>query len=310
MVNVGDKGFGLTLERYLRKAQAANQDALEKLSSGTVYTKQDPRPAEHAISDSMEFKIRGLTAAKRQVSDASSMLQTAESAFSEVSNIVLRLKEISLAATNTTITDRDRRYLFVEYEALHDEINRIATTTTYNGIPLLNGDDPNAPESLVFRLGDPTSSEDGGNKEDPNTITFDGFKNVIATTAGLGLGSAKELLMGSDPFVGISIADAADLLVPQDTSNFPTSFDEALARLSEQRSVFGALQSRMQRAMDFVDVYAENLAAAKSNLSDTDYAQEASNYARTKILLNAATSMLAQGNVSTLLTGSLLNILN
>ena len=309
MVNVGDKGFGLTLERYLRKAQAANQDALEKLSSGTVFTKQDPRPSEHAISDSLELKIRGLTAAKRQVSDASSMLQTAESAFNEVNNIVLRMKEISMAATNSTISDRDRRYLFVEYEALHDEVNRIATTTTFNGIPLLNGDDPNAPENLVFRLGDPIISDDS-TAEDPNTVTFTGFKNVIATTAGLGLASAKELLLGSDPFEGIGISDAADIIMPQDASNFATAFDEALARVAEQRSVFGALGERMNRAMDFVEVYAENIAAAKSNITDTDYAHEASNYARTKILLNAATSMLAQGNVSTLLTGNLLSILN
>jgi len=309
MVNVGDKGFGLTLERYLRKAQAANQDALEKLSSGTVFTKQDPRPSEHAISDSLELKIRGLTAAKRQVSDASSMLQTAESAFNEVNNIVLRMKEISLAATNTTITDRDRRYLFVESEALHDEVNRIATTTTFNGIPLLNGDDPNAPENLVFRLGDPIISDDS-RAEDPNTLTFSGFKNVIATTAGLGLASAKELLLGSDPFDGIGISDATDILAPQDSSTFATAFDEALARVAEQRSIFGALGERMNRAMDFVEVYAENLAAAKSNIADTDYAHEASNYARTKILLNAATSMLAQGNVSTMLTGNLLSILN
>jgi flagellin len=237
------------------------------------------------------------------------MLQTAESAFNEVNNIVLRMKEISMAATNSTISDRDRRYLFVEYEALHDEVNRIATTTTFNGIPLLNGDDPNAPENLVFRLGDPIISDDS-TAEDPNTVIFSGFKNVIATTAGLGLASAKELLLGTDPFEGIGISDVTDIIMPQDSSNFATAFDEALARVAEQRSVFGALGERMNRAMDFVEVYAENLAAAKSNISDTDYAQEASNYARTKILLNAATSMLAQGNVSTLLTGNLLSILN
>lgn len=311
MTNVGDKGFGLTLERYLRKAQAANQDALEKLSSGLAFSKQDPRPSERAIADSLEFKIRGLTAAKRQVSDAASLLQTAESAFSEVNNIVLRMKEITMAATNTTITDRDRRYLFTEYEALHDEINRIAQTTTYNGIPLLNGDDPNSPENLVFRLGDPVVSDDTVNGgDDPNTLTFDGFKQITTTTTGLGLTSARDLLSSSDPFEGITVAEAAELLEPEDSGAFATSFDEALARLSEQRSVFGALQARMQKAMDYVDVYAENLAAAKSNIADADYAAEASNYARSKILLNAATSMLAQSNVGTLLTSNLLNILN
>ncbi|MEY4630991.1 MAG: flagellin [Pseudomonadota bacterium] len=306
-VNVGDKSNSMTLERYLRKAQEANQDALEKLSSGTVFTKQDPRPSERAISESLEFKIRGLMAAKRQVSDASSMLQTAESAFNEVNNIVLRMKEIGVAATNTTITDRDRRYLFIEYEALHDEINRIATTTTYNGIPLLNGSDPTAPENLVFRLGDPVPGEDGLAGEDVNTITFEGFKNVLATTEGLGINSARELLIGTDDD-GISVSDVADILIPQD-STYSTVFDEALARLTEQRSVFGALQQRMQRAMDFTDVYQENLAAAKSNIADTDFAKEASNYARTKILLHAATSLLAQGNVSSLLTTNLLGIM-
>lgn len=306
-VNIGDKSNSMSLERYLRKAQEANQDALEKLSSGTVFTRKDPRPSERAISESLEFKIRGLMAAKRQVSDAASMLQTAESAFNEVNNIILRMKEIGVAATNTTITDRDRRYLFIEYEALHDEINRIATTTTYNGIPLLNGADPNAPEDLVFRLGDPTSSEDAIDGTDVNTITFEGFRNVLATTTGLGISSARDLLIGTDD-EGISVSDVADILIPED-STYSTVFDEALSRLTEQRSVFGALQQRMQRALDFTDVYQENLAAAKSNIADTDYAKEASNYARSKILLNAATSLLAQGNVSSLLTGNLLGIL-
>jgi flagellin len=306
-VNIGDKSNSMSLERYLRKAQEANQDALEKLSSGTVFTRRNPQPTERAISESLEFKIRGLMAAKRQVSDASSMLETAESAFNEVNNIILRMKEIGVAATNSTITNRDRRYLFIEYQALHDEIDRIATTTTYNGVPLLNGADPSAPEDLVFRLGDPVSSEDSINGEDANTLIFEGFRNVLATTAGLGIRSAGDLLLGTEE-EGISISDVADVLIPEDSS-YATLFDEALARLTEQRSVFGALQQRMQRALDFTEVYQENLAAAKSNITDTDYAKEASNYARSKILLNAATSLLAQGNVSSLLTGNLLGVL-
>src|SRR5687768_9335205 len=158
--NIKDRSLQATLQRHLEKSQKENSDALEKLSSGTIFTRNDPRPADRALAEGLEFKLRSLSSSKRNINSAVNLLQTAESSLSEIGNMILRMKEINVAAASTTVSDKERRFLFIEYEALHDEIDRIALTTEFNGIPLLNGEDPRAPEELVFRVGDPVSGED------------------------------------------------------------------------------------------------------------------------------------------------------
>ena len=296
------------LERHLDKSQRDNADSLEKLSSGSVFSKNDPRPAERALAEGLEFKLRSLASSKRNVNNAVSLLQTAESSLSEITNMVLRMKEINVAAASTTVSNNERRFLFIEYQALHDEINRIAVTTEFNGIPLLNGDSPNAPEELVFRIGDPVLAEDGGTDEqDINAVHFSGLKAVVATTRGLGLGSAAELLLGSSDEEGISIEDVEELMTPEDTDLFATTYDQALNSISTQRAVFGGFQARLNRAVDFIDVYQENIAAAKSAIADVDYAKESSRLVETRLMIQAGTAVLAQGNINAQLALNLLN---
>lgn len=298
----GGDGIQSKLSRHLGKAQREHSDALEKLSSGTVFTTQDPRPAERALAEGLEFRLRSLASSKRNINDAVSMLQTAEGSLSEINNMITRMREINVAASTTTLNDRERRYLFIEYEALHDEINRIATTTEYHGLPILNGESERTPEELIFRVGDPQLGEESG--EDINVLRFDGLKSVVATTAGLGIKSASELLSkGGD---GISIEDAVDLLTP-DSDDFATVFDQALDTLSGQRAIFGAMQTRLDRAMDFVDVYQENIAAAKSKIADADYAKEVARLTESSILMQAGTSLLSQSNLSAALSLNLLS---
>lgn len=306
--NIRDKSLQQTLERHFGKAQQDNADALEKLSSGTVFSKQDPRPAERALAEGLEYRLRSLSSAKRNINTAVNLLQTAESGLSEVSNMVLRMKEINVAAANTTLSDKERRFLFIEYEALYDELNRVALTTEYNGIPLLNGNDPATPEVLVFRLGDPFHPDEdaGSDVEDVNKVSFAGLKSVVATTEALGIKSAKTLLADSDAEEGLSIEDVEEMLEAEDPDNFPTIYDQALNTLSTQRAVFGGLQSRMHRATDFIDVYHENLQAAKSSIADVDYAQQVSRLVESRLLMQAGTAMMAQGNINSQLALNLL----
>ncbi len=100
-------------------------------------------------------------------------------------------------------------------------------------------------------------------EDDINAVRFDGIKNMVATAEGLGIQSALDLLESASDEEGISIEDVEEMLLPESDA-FPTIYDEALAQLSTQRAVFGAMQSRMQRAMDFAEIYQENIAAAKS----------------------------------------------
>lgn len=307
--NIKDKGLEATLSRHLEKAQRTNSDALEKLSSGTVFTKNDPRPAERALAEGLEFKLRSLASSKTNINSAVNLLQTAESSLSEITNMVLRMKEINVAAASTTVSDKDRRFLFIEYEALHDEINRIAITTEFNGVPLLNGDSESSPEELIFRVGDPSSADsESADDDDINVIRFDGFKSIVATTAAMGLRSAKDLLVDSDEY-GISIEDVEDLLLAEDEDLFPSIYDQALDTISTQRAVFGGMQARLQAATDFIDVYQENITAAKSNIADVDYAKEVSRLTESRILMQAGTAVLAQGNINSQLALNLLNTL-
>ena len=305
--NIRDKALDATLERNLSQAQSANSDAMEKLSSGSNFSRADPRPAERALAEGLEFKLRSLSSSKSNVNNAVNLLQTAESSLSEVTHMVLRMKEINIAASNTTASDKDRRFLFVEYQALFDEVNRVATSTDYNGIPILNGGDPRAPEELVFRVGDPATadgSEIGGDANDINAIRFSGLKNIVATTAALGLKSAKELLGGSDEG-GVSLADVEELLLPE-VGEFATTYDQALNTISSQRAVLGGLQARLEHAGNFIDVYQENIAAAKSSIADVDYAHEVSRMVQSRLGLQAATAVLAQGHINSQLALGLL----
>jgi flagellin len=172
-------------------------------------------------------------------------------------------------------------------------------------MPLLNGDSPDAPEELVFRVGDPMVA-DGVDSDDLNVIRFEGLKSVVATTAALGLKSARDLLLDSD--LGIAIQDVEDLLMADDDV-FGSIYDQALDTISTSRAVFGGMQSRLQSATDFLDVYQENIAAAKSSIADVDYASEVARLTESRILMQAGTAVLAQGGINSQLALNLLNSL-
>lgn len=307
MVFIGDKSLQQTLQRSLEKNIRENADSMEKLSSGSVFTQFDNRPSDRALAEGLSFKIRGLAASKRNINDAVSFLQTADSGMQQVNDMVLRMKEINVAATNTTISDQDRKFLFMEYQALHDEIQRVSETTTFNGIPVLNGMADNAPDRLIFRVGDPQLTDQMGSADDDvNSIIFEGMKDVVATPTGLGLGSVQDFLSGLESHDGISILDAFDLLTPMD-STYATVYDEAIDSLANMRAIYGGMQSRMHRALEYSDVLSENLSAARSNIADTDYAAEVSRMAQSRILMQAGTAVLAQANFANNLSLTLIN---
>lgn len=292
MTTINNKTLNNRLNRYLKKANEKQADSLSQLVSGSRFTPDNPRPSERALSEKMEYRLRGLAAAKRNANDAVSLLQTGESSLEEINNIITRMKEINLTAGSTTISDNERKYLFIEYEALHEEINRIATTTEFNGIPLLDNSDQNSTEELIFRVDDPMFDENGEN--DINTIHFEGLSSISATTESLGLMSAQDLL--ADSAEGIELTDVLDMMAPEDTDLFSTVYDQAINTISTQRAIFGAMQSRLNSSLDFIDVYSENIAAAKSRIGDTDYAEASSNLAQAKIALSATTSLMAHSN--------------
>lgn len=306
MVSIGDKSLQQRLEKSLERSSRENADAMEKLSSGSIFTRFDPRPSERALAEGLSQKVRGLAAAKRNINDAVSLLQTADSSMQQINDMIIRMKEINVAATNTTINDHERKFLFIEYQALHDEIQRIAETTIFNGVPILNGAAEDAPERLIFRVGDPVLNESSSDEEDINTITFEGLRDVVATPSGLGLQSAVDFLTTQSIDEGITVTEARELMQATD-DNFATSYDQAMGTLSTMRAVYGGMQARMQRALDYTDVLSENLSAARSTIADTDYASEVARMASSRILMQAGTSVLAQSGFASNLSLTLLH---
>jgi flagellin len=282
------------IEKNLNRAQKDAQDSLERLSSGTRFTRSDSQPAERAISDSLNRKLRDVQTHKRNASEGISLVDTADAALSEASNISLRLKELATQATNPGLSDHERRFLFVEYQGLYKEMERIAKTTDYNGQPLLAGSGSDGNErSIQFLVGDPQTALDA-NGESLNRISLKNLEQVDATPQSLGLIDASSLLENAED--GVSIEDVEDLF-ESSSSSVSDSFSGALDRIGEYRAQFGAVGSRLNYAMDVLAVKGENIQAAQSAIRDVDYATEVTNLTRANILVQASAALMSQANM-------------
>ncbi len=294
-MNISDK-----IIRYLEQAREQESESILKMASGKEHAGRKSASYKQILSDKMKHKISSLHSSRDNIHQAISLLQTANNSMSEVANMINRLKEINISAASDLVSDSDRKFLLIEYQAIFDEIERISVTTEFQGIPLLNGESIKAPEKLVFRVSAPFLEDDEVDitENDINTVEFVDFNEVDTKPESLGLRSAQDLLEDVDDLEGIEIEDTIDLLVAENDDLYPTVFDEALHSLSTQRSMFSALESRLHYAIDFVDVYQENLEAASSTISETDYVRESANLLQATIRENSNIALLAQANAS------------
>ncbi len=258
----------LNAQRNLRGTRLAMDKALEKLSSGQRINRAGDDAAGLAISENLKAQIRGLKQAERNAEDGISLVQIAEGSLSEVSNILIRLRELAVQAASDTIGLRERKFLNVEFEQLTSEVDRIANSTEFNGVPLLNG------TGAVFDV-------QIGTRNDPisDRLTFDASSADINVAA-----------------LGLNLASVADKISAQ---NSLSAIDQAVISVSGIRADFGALQNRLQSTVNTIAVSVENLSAANSRVRDTDVAAETAELTRSNILMNAGISVLSQANIST-----------
>jgi flagellin len=236
-----------------------------KLSSGERITRAADDAAGLAISDKLKAHIRGLRQAKRNSDDGISLIQTAEGALNEVSNIVVRLRELSVQAASDTVGDTEREFSNIEFQSLLEEIQRIAQGTEFNGRKLLDG------------TGGEVEVQVGIHNDAINDrITYDST-TTDATVAALGL-------------VGENIAtkEGAQLSL--------SKLDDALVQISGTRANLGALQNRLLSANNSIAIAEENFSAAHSRIRDVDVASETADLAKNNILSQAGVSVLAQAN--------------
>jgi len=258
----------LNAQRNLRGTRLSMNKSLEKLSSGQRINRAGDDAAGLAISENLKAQVRGLKQAERNAEDGVSLVQIAEGALSEVSNILIRLRELSVQAASDTIGGTERKFLNVEFEQLTSEVDRIANSTEFNRVPLLNG------TGAVFDI-------QIGTRNDPisDRLTFDASSADVNVAA-----------------LGLNLASVADKISAQ---NSLSAIDQAIISVSGIRADFGALQNRLQSTINNIAVSVENLSAANSRVRDTDVAAETAELTRNNILMSAGTSVLSQANAST-----------
>lgn len=253
----------LNAQRNLSKTQVALNQSLQRLSSGLRINSAADDAAGLAISEGMKAQVKSMNQAIRNANDGVSLVQTAEGALNEVSNILSRMRELSTQAATNTVAQSQRSYIAAEFTQLASEITRIASATNFNGIKLTGG----AATSIKIQVGTGTSAFD--------TITVQ-LKSMTAT--GLSVGTAFGTASGQS---------AQDMLA---------KIDSAISKVSAQRANLGAVQNRFQSIINNLQVAAENTSAAQSRIADADVASETAAMTRAQILNQAGISVLSQAN--------------
>ena len=248
---------------------------MERLSSGERINGAKDDAAGLAISSRMTSQIRGLEVGIRNANDAISMISTADGALVEVTNMLQRMRELALQASNGTTTDADRNYLNAEYANLLTEIDRIAENTQWNGSTILNHT-TTASSTFKYQVG-----ANGG-----QTIAVD-FGDLTNTGSGVFqlLNSSHASISGGTTASAITTGSAA-----------VTAIDSAISSVNSQRATYGAAVNQLTYAVDNLASVKVNAEASRSRILDTDYAAETSELARTQIIQQAGTAMLAQAN--------------
>ena len=265
--------------RELKVNNWALDKNMEKLSSGSRIPRAGNDASGLAVSEKLRSQIRGLRQASANAANGISFIQTTEGYLQESQDIMQRIRELAVQASNGIYTDEDRMQIQVEVSQLVDEVDRIASHAQFNGMNMLTG-----------RF---------GRLNGENVVTASMWLHIGAnmdqrervyigtmTSESLGLRNT-----GSKKFVSISTPDGANRTIG--------IVDAGLKLVSKQRADLGAYQNRLEHAVKGLDVGAENLQASESRIRDADMAEEMVEYTKNAILVQAATAMLAQANTKT-----------
>ena len=282
----------------------ALSSAMEQLSTGKRINSAADDAAGLAISSRMTAQIRGLDQSIRNANDGISLLNTAEGALVEVTNMLQRMRELAVQAANDTYTENDRASLGLEYKQLMIEINRIAQNTQWNGMSILNNNTTSG-----------TSIGTGGTVADPTAtgtelrnIKFQVGANANQTISVQFRDFSIPMTTGGDPDTTVTapastkiFSDGATLNTTSISSSVNANtaisrIDVAINRINEQRATFGAVVNRLTYAGDNLTNVSQNTTESRSRILDTDYAKASSELSRTQIIQQAATAVLAQAN--------------
>ena len=255
----------LNAQRNLNTSQNSLNTSLTRLSSGLRINSAKDDAAGLAISENLRASIRGFRQAKRNAQDGVSMIQVTEGGLNEISNMIIRLRELAIQAASDTVGDKERSFTDREFQALKSEIQRISDSTNFNGNPLLNG------KAGIFEI------QVGINNNPMNDRIVYNAENANVSLQSLGL-------------VGESVATKVG------AQTTLAALDDSLMRVNSVRADLGAMQNRLQSTINSLAISDENLSAANSRIRDADLALEVSDMTKNNILMQAGISVLGQAN--------------
>ena len=247
------------------------QNTMNALASGKRINSAKDDASGLAVSTKMKSMIKGLNQASRNIADGSSMLNVASGYLQETTDILQRIRELAVQSSNGIYSDEQRSMIQIEVSQLVSEIDRIASSATFNGLQLFTGRFANGNEAITLHIGSQTDQQISFNLEAATSESF-GLKNV----------------QGSGESLSISSPDEANMAI--------ATVDEALLRVSKQQALIGANQNRMEVAKQGIDIAAENMAAANSRIEDTDMAEKIVELSKNQILSQSSLAMMAQSN--------------
>jgi flagellin len=255
----------LSAQRALGITKNKLDSNLRKLSTGERIGRASDDAAGLAISEKLKSQIRGIRQAKRNANDGISLIQTSEGALSEISSIVIRLRELSIQAASDTVGPQERQFSDIEFQQLKSEIERISKSTEFNGTKLLDG----TGGRLDIQVGI-------YNDQFNDRLTYDATVND-ATLVSLGIAAE-------------SVANK------ESAQNSLARLDDALVKINGLRANLGALQNRLNSVTNTLGISDENISAANSRIRDVDVAQETADMTKNNILSQAGVSVLSQAN--------------
>jgi flagellin len=255
----------LNAQRSMATSTREQQKSMAQISTGSRITKAGDDAAGLAISENLKSQIRSLGQASRNANDGISMIQTAEQAMGEVSNIVTRLRELGIQAGSDTIGEQERGFIQKEVDSLKAEVQRVAESTTFGSRKLLDG----TGGTYDIHVGT-------GANEKTDWISYDSSVTNVTTD-------------------NLGIADL-DFATKEGARAGLAALDTAQLNVNGSRANLGAMQNRLSSTVDVIGTMNENMSAANSRIRDTDIAASSSELARNNVMLQGTTSALAQAN--------------
>lgn len=247
------------------------QNTMNALASGKRINSAKDDASGLAVSTKMKSMIKGLNQASRNIADGSSMLNVASGYLQETTDILQRIRELAVQSSNGIFSADQRSMIQIEVSQLVSEIDRIASSATFNGLQLFTGRFATGNEAITLHIGSQTDQQISFNLEAATAEAF-GLKNV----------------QGSGESLSISSPDEANMAI--------ATVDEALLRVSKQQALIGANQNRMEVAKQGIDIASENMAAANSRIEDADLAEKLVELSKNQILSQSSLAMMAQSN--------------